>query len=172
MADSGIRSPLHGATATMFGLAMRHYQNRMYDNALCLLEFVLRHEPANAGYQLAFGKTLHALGRHDQAVTAYTRAQRLGVADADLHFYLGQCLMFLRRFDPAAQALEASIRLAALQPERAHFLAGRARELLECVARVQRKLGTASGRPSPAPAAGGRPPNPNPNQARAALRSA
>ena len=156
MPDSAHQGPLHGATGTLFGLAMRHYQNRMYDNALCLLEFVLRHEPANAGYQLAFGKTLHALGRHDQAVTAYTRAQRLGVSDADLHFYLGQCLMFLRRFDPAAQALQASIRLAALQPDRATFLAGRAHELLECVTRVQRKVAPSPVRSSAVHAGGAR----------------
>ena len=134
---------------TLHLLALRYYRHQMYDESACLLEFVLRHAPANAELHAARGKALHALGRHEAALLAYGRALRLGLADAELHFCMGQCLIFLRRYPPAAEALQRSLGLAALQPLRHEALVERAK-LLQ--ARVRALLDKPARAPAPAPA--------------------
>lgn len=96
----------------LFALAVRLYTHQMYEPSAKIMQFLLRHEPGKPHYHRALGKALHAQGQYDQAVLSYARAARLGMPDADVHFYMGQCLIFLKRHDLARQALERCILLA------------------------------------------------------------
>lgn len=124
------------ALNTMYLLALRCYQSQAYEQSRQLLEFILRHEPAQAAFHAAMGKALHALGRHERALGAYLRAVRLGLPDADVHFHIGQCLIFLHRHQAACEALQHSLQLARLQPARHAELIAQAQQLL-AVALVQ-----------------------------------
>ena len=124
---------------TLHRLSLRYYSHGLYEDSARLMEFLLRHEPARAGFHYALAKALHAQARHDKALHSYRRAVRLGLPDLDAHLYMGQCLIFLRQFPLAALALQHFIGLAQAQAQardRAPVDAAlfqRARHLLERV---------------------------------------
>lgn len=118
----------------MQALAARYYRHGMLAQAAQLYAFLIRHEPTVAQHYLALGKAEHAQGWHEQALQSYSRAVRLGLADANVHLYIGQCLIFLGRLPLAEQALLACLRLSASAPMAGSSLPDRARRLL---ARVQ-----------------------------------
>ena len=117
----------------LFTLAVRLYTHQMYEQSARVMEFLLRHDPARPHYHRALGKALHAQGQHDQALQSYARAVKLGMPDADVHFYIGQCLIFLRRYDLAALALERCIALARSGPQAGGTLLPRAKTLFDRV---------------------------------------
>lgn len=126
--------PLDSATMhDLFTLAVRLYTHQMYEQSARVMQFLLRHEPTRPHFHRALGKALHAQGRHDQALQAYARAVKLGMPDADVHLYIGQCLIFLRRYDLAGQALERCIALARSGPQAGGALMQRAKTLLDRV---------------------------------------
>lgn len=95
----------------LFTLAVRLYIHQMYEPSARIMQFLLRHDPAKPHFHRALGKALHAQGLYEQALQSYARAAKLGMPDADVHFYIGQCLIFLKRYDLAEQALDRSILL-------------------------------------------------------------
>lgn len=127
------------ATRGLFALAARLYFHEMYAQSARVLEFLLRHEPARPHYHRALGKAWHALGEHDKAVHAYARAVKLGLPDADVHFYIGQCLVYLRRYELAEQALQSCLLIAKVQHQRGNALADRADHMLTRVQALRRK---------------------------------
>ncbi len=66
----------------------------------------------SASFHLALGKAWHAQSMHEQAVLGYDRALKLGMPGIDVHFYLGQCLIFLGRLERAASSLQQFYSLA------------------------------------------------------------
>lgn len=96
----------------LFALAVRLYTHQMYAPSARIMQFLLRHDPAKPHFHRALGKALHAQGQYDQALQSYARAAKLGMPDVDVHFYIGQCLIFLKRYDLADQALDRCIALA------------------------------------------------------------
>lgn len=100
---------------TLLRLSLRYYSHGLYEESASLMAFLLRHEPARAGFHFALGKALHAQGHHDQALNSYRRALKLGLPDVDAHLYVGQCLIFLRQFALAAEALRHFVALAHTQ---------------------------------------------------------
>ena len=128
-------------TSSLAILGHRYYLHGMYAESAKLFEFVLRHEPTCSEHYYALGKALHALKKHDQAINAYMRAIRLGQADAELHFHLGQCLLFLDRLDEAGHSFETCLRMPGLQHHNASYLKQKAKQLLLLVHRHKKKLG-------------------------------
>jgi tetratricopeptide (TPR) repeat protein len=100
---------------TLHRLSLRYYSHGLYEDSARLMAFLLRHEPARPGFHFALGKALHAQGQHDQALHSYRRALKLGLPDVDAHLYVGQCLIFLRQFALAADALRHFVALAQAQ---------------------------------------------------------
>lgn len=96
-------------------MSLRYYSHGLYEDSARLMEFLLRHEPARAGFHFALAKAQHAQGQHGQALHSYRRALRLGLPDVDAHLYVGQCLIFLRQFALASAALQHFITLAQAQ---------------------------------------------------------
>lgn len=106
----------------LFTLAVRLYVHQMYEQSARIMQFLLRHDPAKPHFHRALGKALHAQGLYEQALQSYARAAKLGMPDADVHFYIGQCLIFLKRYELAQQALERCIFLARPAPQGARLL--------------------------------------------------
>jgi tetratricopeptide (TPR) repeat protein len=121
-------------------LGHRYYLHGLYSESARLFEFILRHEPSDADHYRSWGKALHASGLHSQAIQAYSKAIWLGLAAEDVHFYMGQCWLFLNQVDLAGQSLETSLRLAAVHGQDTTPLVQRARQLLLLVKRHQRKM--------------------------------
>jgi tetratricopeptide (TPR) repeat protein len=143
MVDDVVQDPATVLSQELSALAQlghRYYLHGMYVESARLFEFVLRHEPSHADHHRSLGKALHADGLHKEALQAYSRAIRLGLAEADVHFYMGQCWLYLNEVDMAGQSLESCLRLAAVHRQEAASLAQRARQLLLLVKRHQRKL--------------------------------
>jgi len=130
---------------TLHGLALRYYSHGLYEDSAHLLEFLLRHEPARAGFHFALAKAQQAQSRHDRALHSYRRAVRLGLPDIDAHLYIGQCLIFLRQFSLAGSALQHFISLTQIQGQSSvpATLLLRGRQLLERV--VLPQLGSPAG---------------------------
>lgn len=128
-----------GTLEGLFALSVRLYSHQLFEHSARIMEFLLRHDPARPHYHRALGKALHALQRHEQAVQSYARAVRLGLPDADVHFYIGQCLIFLRRYELAEQALERCLQLAGQQPKVPVSLIERATELVARVRALRRR---------------------------------
>ena len=120
-------------------LANRYYAHQMFSESLCVIEFVLRHEPAVPHYHRLMGKALQALKQHSLAVQSYSKAIRLGMPDADIHFYMGQCLLYLRDYSHADEALSRCLHLAKPQPSKHATLIENAHELLSRSKALQRK---------------------------------
>jgi tetratricopeptide (TPR) repeat protein len=134
------RSLIEGQATALAMLGHRYYLHGMYAESAKLFEFILRHEPARSEHYFALGKALHALKWHDKAINAYTRAIRLGQADAELHFYMGQCLLFMDRMDEAGHSLENCLRLSGRQNPSDSPLMQKAKQLLMLVHRHKKKL--------------------------------
>lgn len=115
----------------LFTLAVRLYIHQMYEQSAKIMQFLLRHDPAKPHFHRALGKALHAQGRYEQALQSYARATKLGMPDADVHFYIGQCLIYLKRYDLAGQALERCILLARPGTQGSGLLVDRAKTLKE-----------------------------------------
>ena len=124
---------------TLHRLSLRYYSHGLYEDSARLMEFLLRHEPARAGFHFALAKAQHAQSHHDLALHSYRRALRLGLPDVDAHLYVGQCLIFLRQFSLAAAALQHFIALAQAQgPSSVPApLLARGRQLLHAVVMPQ-----------------------------------
>lgn len=120
-------------------LALRYYANGLHEPCLTLADFLLRHQPAKAEHHRLRGKALHALGQYDQALMAYSRAVRLGLTGADLHLYIGQCLILLGRADLAADALQSCWQLAVSQLPPDDDIARRAQALLKRATQARRR---------------------------------
>jgi tetratricopeptide (TPR) repeat protein len=120
-------------------LANRYYTHQMFSESLCVIEFVLRHEPAVPHYHRLMGKALQALKRHDLAVQSYSKAIRLGLPDADIHFFMAQCLLYLRDYTHADGALTRCVQLAKSKPLKHAALIENAHELLSRSKALQRK---------------------------------
>ena len=150
--SADVRSPIEDQATSLAMLGHRYYLHGMYAESVKLFEFILRHEPARSEHYFALGKALHALKLHDKAINAYTRAIRLGQADADLHFYMGQCLLFLDRMDEAGHSLENCLRLSGRQNPHESPLMQKAKQLLMLVHRHKKKLANSTN-PSQAVAA-------------------
>lgn len=122
---------------TLYRLSQRYYSHGLYEDSARLVEFLLRHEPARAGFHFALAKALHAQTQHDKALHSYRRAVRLGLPDIDAHLYMGQCLIFMRQFPLAAAALQHFIAMAQLQGAAGvdPALLHRGRQLLDHVVR-------------------------------------
>jgi len=135
---------------TLHRLSLRYYSHGLYEDSARLMEFLLRHEPARAGFHFALGKAQHAQSHHDQALHSYRRALKLGLPDVDAHLYVGQCLIFLRQFALAAAALQHFIALAQAQGAASvpAPLLARGRQLLHSV--VMPQLAPPEGSASPA----------------------
>ena len=139
------------AAETLYALSIRYYLHEMYTESLNLLEYLLRHEPADARYHCAKGKAQQALSLHMVALQSYTHAIKLGIGDADVHFYCGQCLIFLRRYESARDALALALGLAQRQPQKFPAIIGQARELLTRItALLSRNAPSVSGHPASA----------------------
>lgn len=124
---------------TLHRLSLRYYSHGLYEDSARLMEFLLRHEPARAGFHFALGKALHAQGQHDQALHSYRRALKLGLPDVDVHLYVGQCLIFLHQLALAASALQHFMGLAQAQGPSSVSAAmlARGRQLLDSVVMPQ-----------------------------------
>jgi Tfp pilus assembly protein PilF len=120
-------------------LANRYYAHQMFAESLCVIEFVLRHEPAVPHYHRLMGKALQALKQHELAVQSYSKAVRLGLPDADIHFFMGQCLLYLRDYPQADEALARCVQLAKSKPLKQAALLENAHELLSRSKALQRK---------------------------------
>jgi len=120
-------------------LANRYFAHQMFSESLCVIEFVLRHEPAVPHYHRLMGKALQALKQHDLAVQSYSKAIRLGLPDADIHFLMGQCLLFLRDYVHADEAFSRCVQLAQSKPLKHAVLIENAHELLSRSKALQRK---------------------------------
>jgi tetratricopeptide (TPR) repeat protein len=120
---------------TLALLGYRYYTHGLYAEAARLFEFVLRHDPSQAQYHCALGKARHAQGEHQLALQAYQRAMVLGLASAEVHFYIGQCELYLNHIDQAGEALRACLEQASQATPIEEFWAGRARHLLTLVHR-------------------------------------
>lgn len=125
--------------AAMTALAHRYFLHRLYDDAACLFDVILRHRPAQADLHYAHAKALHALGRHDEALQAYSRALVLGVTDPALHLYMGQCLIYRRHFEGARRSLEECLRMAQLQHLQRPAVTEPAQHLLDRVVDLLKK---------------------------------
>ena len=134
----------------LFALAVRLYSHQLYTQSARVMQFLLRHEPARPQYQRALGKALHASGQHEEALQAYARAVKLGMPDADVHFYIAQCLVYTHRREAAQQALERCLNLARQQPQKLAGLIERADLLLTRLQQLDRKA-TAGLRPALGP---------------------
>lgn len=97
---------------TLYLLSQRYHSHGLYESASQLLDFLLRHDPMRAAFHFALGKALHGDARHGKAVLSYQRAVKLGLPDTEVHFYLGQCLIYEGRFPDAAVALNQFLGLA------------------------------------------------------------
>jgi tetratricopeptide (TPR) repeat protein len=121
----------------MVQLAARYYRHGLPEHAAQVYTFLVRHDPTEPRHYLALGKAEHAQGLYERAVQSYSRAIRLGLADAHVHFYIGQCLIFLDRLPIAEQAFEACLRIAAAARGEDLSLISRAQLML---VRVQKQL--------------------------------
>jgi tetratricopeptide (TPR) repeat protein len=117
----------------LFALGVRLYDHRMFAESGRIMAYLLRHDPARPHFHRALGKALHAQGEYERAIQAYSRAVRLGLPDADVHFFIGQCLVFLRRDDLAVAAFQRCLDLAQAQPRRGRALMERAHALIDRV---------------------------------------
>lgn len=120
-------------------LAARYYRNGMPAQAAQVYAFLVRHEPTDARHYLGLGKAEHAQGHYEQALQSYSRAVRLGLAHADVHLYIGQCLILLGRTDLATQALTACLQLGSTLMRSNDDILRRARALLERTALGRRR---------------------------------
>lgn len=138
--STGSDSLMADQTSSLSMLGHRYYLHGMYAESAKLFEFILRHEPARSEHYFALGKAWHAMKQHELAIGAYMRAVRLGQADAELHFYLGQCLLFLDRMDEAGNSLETCLRLSGRHQHKESNLMQKAKQLLMLVHRHKKKL--------------------------------
>lgn len=120
-------------------LANRYYAHQMFLESLCVIEFVLRHEPAVPHYHRLMGKALQALQRHELAIQSYSKAVRLGLPDADIHFFIGQCLLYLRDYALADEAFSRCLQLGRSRPSKHAALIENAKELMSRSKALQRK---------------------------------
>lgn len=123
----------------LFALAVRLYTHELYAQSARVMQYLLRHEPARPQYQRALGKALHAAGQHEEALQAYARAVKLGMPDADVHFYIAQCLVYTHRRGPAQMALQRCLALARQQARQQAGLITRAELLLKRLEQLDRK---------------------------------
>jgi predicted O-linked N-acetylglucosamine transferase (SPINDLY family) len=114
--DVPAASPAH--TRALFRRGLLELQDSRPELALASIEQAVAAAPADSNHHDGLGRALGALGRWEEAVTAYRRVLQLVPASADAHFSLGLALQALERFEEAAGAYAEAV---ALQPD--HFAA-------------------------------------------------
>jgi tetratricopeptide (TPR) repeat protein len=122
----GSAEPLHGPTLSdevlhaVQRMATRYYSHGMYSDSICLLEFLLRHRSSRADIYYSLGKAKHAQSEYAEAITNYKRAVLLGLPDIEVHLYMGQCFIFMRKLPQAESVLRQFIALG--QIDKCHRL--------------------------------------------------
>jgi|GEM_PF-2001333 len=71
----------------------------------------------NGGEYFLLGETLRALGRFDEAVTAYRRSERLDSGDALVYSGLGDAYLHLEAYEEAVDAFEKALSRVAVLPD-------------------------------------------------------
>ena len=113
------RQPRNARAHYILGLSLL-FQQRHAD-ALARLEQAVRHDRVNGQYHFVSAMCLTALGRGDEAITAYRRALQFRPQFFEALANLGNVLENARRFPEAAEAYRRAL---ALRPDEALVLNG------------------------------------------------
>lgn len=102
-----------------YNLALLHFDNGRYQQALRLLKLTARLDPESSGPLTSMSEIYLKLGRLPAALAAADRAIALNPEDADAHYQRACALARLRRTSAAMSALNRSIEL---EPQRASWI--------------------------------------------------
>lgn len=97
--------------------AAKLYQNKEYDNASAVYEFLQLIDPWEPAFWLGDGHS-HYFSRHyDKALEAYLFVAELNPEDPHSHFYASHCYHELNQLDLALQSAQAALEIAKRHPE-------------------------------------------------------
>lgn len=104
------------------GLAQCHHKRERYDAALSAVDRALRLEGEDADKlrapaHLQRGQILVALGRYDQAVTAFRKSLAADPSLARAQYEIGNCLYRAGRLPPAREALGRAVQMPTADPQ-------------------------------------------------------
>ncbi len=105
-----------------FNLAVGHYQNKRFDDAMSELESVLTAAPHHAGAHYFKGLIHHENGRYEEAVKAYREAIRLHPDNVEARTNLGGVYAQTGRFKEAAEEIKSALRIRPDNAESHKFL--------------------------------------------------
>lgn len=97
----------------LYALAIKLYTHHAFASSATVLEILLRHDTTRPHLHRALAKALQAQGKYDLAIQSYARSLRVGIPDAETHYHIAQCLIGLRRYALALQALDRCLSLTA-----------------------------------------------------------
>jgi tetratricopeptide (TPR) repeat protein len=103
--------------ARLIASGERLFRQGDYSRALEYLQKGLSGNGGSGGDYFLLGETLRALGRFDEAVTAYRTSERLDSGDALVYSGLGDAYLRLGAYEEAVDAFEKALARVALLPD-------------------------------------------------------
>jgi type III secretion system low calcium response chaperone LcrH/SycD len=91
----------------VYNVAYNFYQQRQYDKAEKLFAFLTLYEHTDSRFSLGLGGCYQSMGKHNQAVNAYTCAALADATNPMPAFHACECYMALEDWDNARKAITA-----------------------------------------------------------------
>lgn len=95
-----------------FRIANAYLQMNKPEKAGAILERALSRDPEEAGSWYSLGVCRFQMGRYEAAIEAFLQAVGLQYYHPPSHFYLGESLLALQRYEDAVNAYDVCLRLA------------------------------------------------------------
>ena len=112
---------LHGITAeqleAIYSLCHDDLMAGRFEEGRERASFLLRNEPWDRRFHMAFAFALQNLGQHESAGQFYASAFEMDATDAVCALRIGECLGALNELDEAREAFEAAVKLSWLDAE-------------------------------------------------------
>lgn len=112
---------LHGITAeqleAIYSLCHDDLMAGRFEEGRERASFLLRNEPWDRRFHMAFAFALQNLGQHESAGQFYASAFEMDATDAVCALRIGECLSALNELDEAREAFEAAVKLSWLDAQ-------------------------------------------------------
>lgn len=113
----------------MYAIAVKYYDNNRIDDAIQILYQLVALEPMNIRNHKAMGACMQAKEDYEAAIKIYGAAITLAAMDAEIHFYVGQCLFLTKQFEEAQKTFTLVNRICEKYPEKWSHIAHHAKDL-------------------------------------------
>ena len=113
----------------MYAIGAKYYENNRLDDAIKIFYQLIPIQPSASRNYKALGACLQVKEDYDSAIQAYKGAVTFAAMDAEIYFYVGQCLFLKKNFVEAAKTLNLVNNMCAKRPEQWSHIAHHAKEL-------------------------------------------